>query len=670
MSLFKKEIADDLVSIDEKPQKVKQEKKGGSKLPLIGVVAVVAVVVIFIAMKMLGSGNSGLDYYGTMNSIFSNELGSFNYILTVETGAKGTLIKDGQSNLDLSIGELNEAGNADDGDSDSSEGDRWNEIAIQDGDSLRQDKEFADWDKYAEVKIQSWDYPVYQVRIEGCTMSIDPLLTDFTVTVATRNYNDKFTEVVVRDGIYYFDVESMYNWLINSADDYLISLAKEIPHGSKWLTVPESEFAIASRYAEEGDEQSLSECTDLVTMYRRGLVLFQTIWNSMGGYLGDRGLTTQNEVTYLNLAGDDAAMLVDVAKNLCGRSGDFYNSLLSSGSSLYSESQMKQAIRERDNFVTALSDLHTALQVCDASALGIKASGQVRSYTNGYGNSQIEGVLGIQFSTDTIDYVLKFNGMRNGNQKDIVLPAGSQTTSYKERYLSAFYDVVDYFNFTPIRTSVQLSLNPDTIKEHVLEQFIELVNNTGTAGYRVVRGNVEDFIAQYKDLDPQQAENENDMINARLVKDLREALAETFGGVADTNTTNPTEPNEPVDEERYPAISCEIEGATFSMHYNGTDSNRNMVVLDVEALNKSDEDIVLNCTDFNLKTLLGSMYPANNQTLIRGANSTFDMDLLEEEITIPAKGWYSFKLYFVLSDDRGHTNAFYNDQQLGVVIQY
>lgn len=679
MSLFSRKVKDDLLPEEHNPQAEKQDKVLAilkNKLVWIGVAAVVLVVLVVSLFRVLSGDKSELNYYDTMVSIFNNELGTFSYTFLVETGDKGTLIKESDGNMDLSIGELNAAENDDAAgqDSDSSSG-QWNEIAIQNGQSYQEDKQFADWDKYAELKADNWQHPVYQVRIEGCTMSVDPLQTHFKVTVATPYCNQLFTEVTVRDDTYYFDVESVYNWLLNSSDDYLVRLAETIPHGSKWLTIPASEFAVPSRYAESGDEQELSEVKSLVTMYRRFLVILRTACSSVQGYLGDRGVDIRKDVVYLTLVGDDAMALLNAGKGIVTKSGDFYDAIVASNmnSGLYDETQYKQAGREKDNFIEALSDFGTSIQMCDPSTLKLQASGQVRQYINGYNTNQIEGVFGIQFSSDTTDYIVKFNGVRSGLQQDITVPDGSKTSDNAEMYLTFLNRFVDYFNFTNIKTDVKLSINPDTISDGVLDKFITLVNNTGSAGYWVTRDNVGAFIDKYKSFRDSEVKGENDIKNKLLVEDLIAALDKVV--VRDTTIvpieTNPG-PSEPdnTDPEQYPVIDCNINGAEVHLEYNPTDSNYNLFVVDVEVINKTEEEVVLNCQDFSLQSLMASIAPANNEVLIRGYDSTFDMSLLLNEVVMPAKSWDTFKLYFILPDDKGHMDAFYGEEQIGVLIQF
>lgn len=655
MRLFKKEIKDELAYEDPdkvvKPSPLLKVVKHKLFIPVVAVVVLLGLV-ITLKNVLTADSKSEMGYYDTMVSIFSNELGSFSYTFSVETGEKGTLLTEATP---PPVEEIQPDSDAE-------------------ATGPVSNKEFVDWNKYAEVKMDNWVHPVYKVNIAGTTMSVDPLVTNFTVTIATPAYNNKFTEVTVRDDTYYFDVESMYNWLRDSSDKYLISLADEIPHGSKWLEIPASEFAVPSRYAENGDEQDLSAAHSLQTMYRRFITGLKIASGSISGTLGDRGVEKKKDVVQVNLVGDDALALVSAVKGIGLKSGDFYEAVVKNGASagLYDESQQKQAAREKDNFITAMSDLNMAMQLMNPADLKLQASGQVRQYTNGYGNNQIEGVFGVQFTTDSRDYILKFSGIRSGDKKDIVVPDGSKTPENGEMYLACFNKIVDYFNFTPIKTDVKLSINPDTISESVLDKFIKLVNSTGSAGYHVTRANVGEFIEKYNGISELDIKDENDMKNSVLVADLIKALDKIVPRkpVEVEKPVDPVTPEPSVDDDQYPELDCLVGGMNLHITHDTELSNRNLFVVNVEAINKSEADVTINCSDFFVQDLLASIYPANNETLIRNYDTTFDMSVLAGEVVIPASGVKDFKLYFVLSDGFGHMDLFHGEEQLGAVIQY
>lgn len=661
MKLFKRKVKDDLLVEENTNKSAKKLPKFLTNKKIVIPCGVVLVIILGLVIKSLFDGGK-MNYYDTMASLFTNELGSFSYTFDVRTGEKGSLITENKSSA-TSVDELSSVENAD---TSTTEATEETNIAAQEPETEESKNEFQDWNKYADVKTGNWQYPNYKIVISGCTTSLEPLTTDFTVSLATANYNDKFTEVVCIDGNYYFDIESMYNWLKSSGDSYLISLTDKMPNGSKWLVVPESEFKIPSRYAEDG-EKDLSYCTSLKTMYERFLVALTSTKSTLSNSLGSTGMSSNKDTVSINLAGSDATNILKAFKGVTTQSGDWYDSLLATGveKKLYTEDEYKQAVREKDNVMEALSDLATYLNITDLSSQNLAVQGSARTYTNGKNNATVEGSLAVNYSTDTTDYIIQFSGLRSGDADDIKLPQGSQTKAIDDSYLGSFNSLVDYLNITPIKTSVQLEINPTTISDGVIEKFIDLVNDTGTAGEWITKNNVYKFIEKYASYKETDETTNDDKVNAKLVADLADAMNKIVGGVV---VTKEVQAEETV--EQYPEVNTQDTGVYTKIKYDSEKSDSQVAVFHVEAINKGDEIVTVDTTNFSLRTLLNSVYPSNNETLIHNYDNTFDMSKLVKSVELPSKGWAEFDLYFVISDDTGHMDMYFGDTNLGSAIEY
>ena len=661
MKLFKRKVKDDLLVEENTNKSAKKLPKFLTNKKIVIPCGVVLVIILGLVIKSLFSGGK-MNYYDTMASLFTNELGSFSYTFDVRTGEKGSLITENKSSA-TSVDELSSVENAD---TSTTEVTEETNIAAQEPETEESKNEFQDWNKYADVKTGDWQYPNYKIVINGCTTSLEPFTTDFTVSLATANYNDKFTEVVCIDGNYYFDIESMYNWLKSSGDSYLISLTDKMPNGSKWLVVPESEFKIPSRYAEDG-EKDLSYCTSLKTMYERFLVALTSTKSTLSNNLGSTGMSSNKDTVSINLAGSDATNILKAFKGVTTQSGDWYDSLLATGveKKLYTEDEYKQAVREKDNVMEAFSALATYLNITDLSSQNLAVQGSARTYTNGKNNATVEGSLAVNYSTDTTDYIIQFSGLRSGDADDIKLPQGSQTKAIDDSYLGSFNSLVDYLNITPIKTSVQLEINPTTISDGIIEKFIDLVNDTGTAGEWITKNNVYKFIEKYASYKETDETTNDDKVNVKLVSDLADAMDKIVGGVV---VTKEVQAEETV--EQYPEVNTQETGVYTKIKYDAEKSDSQVAVFHVEAINKGDETATVDTTNFSLRTLLNSVYPSNNETLIRNYDNTFDMSKLAKSVELPSKGWTEFDLYFVISDDTGHMDMYFGDTNLGSAIEY
>lgn len=622
-----------------------KEKLKGKQIVwlLIAACAVVLIGGIVIITSLLNGGSKGgMDYYDSFTSIFTNELGTFKYVIDVQTREIGEAVTLEETDLD-------------------------DETEDEVGGGSNSRFTFTEWGNSDDVKTGDWEYPNYQIIIEGCTTSTAPLVTNFTVTVVTEYYNDLFTEVSCFDGMYYIDIESMRKWLVNSGDSYLLSLGAELPQGSKYLTIPASEFFVESRYAEDG-EAGLSSVNGLEKVYQRFLVGVLTFKNTVKGSMGAKGQNVSENAVTLNLSGGDAVDLLKVVKSTVTRIGDFYDSVLASKPELWDESQTSQYKREEDNVISAWSDFATYLNTADLNSLGFQVTGVCRSYVNGKGNQTVEGSFGMVFTGSHRNYLIQIEGLRSGDRSDVTLPVGSTVAASSLGGYGFVTDTLnsmaDYMNVSMVKTEVKLDITPDSIKEKIYGDFISLVNQVGTAPYYVTRNNIEGFIQEYagkKDL------NGDDAVNAKLVDDLLDTINKVSGGIVIERVIYAED-----DIEQYPEVYYEYGGGAeqtwFTVNHDETTSE--LLVLDVRIINRYDGDYNTSADNYEIHDLIGGVYPSNNETILRSYDSGFDFDSLEHEIHMSPWSYKEYKLYFVVSSTAGHLELFMNGQNLGVIQQY
>lgn len=634
--LLKKGVKDDLVELEKPRKKSKRAKFQFSKKMLIPVVAVLLLVVVF---GVKSAFFSNMDYVKSMQSILATELGSFHYVFSINTGDAGTVLKEDLPAPDISEVESGEGAS---------------------GDTQNTQKyEFADWDKYADVKSGNWKYPVYQIIVDGRTTSIDPLVTSFTVSIATPYASDLFTEVTCFDGNYYIDIEQMRSWLMNSKDSVLISFSEGFPQGSKYLVIPEAEFKIPSRYAESG-ERSFSEVQGLTNLYRRFIAHMKSLSSRIADVAGGKCFKGDKTSATMEIGSEQGKKILSDINGLVSRIDSYEASLVTD--ELYSDAQKQQFDRERDNILDAFFPVMTKLSSTEDANL--QMNGYVRKFED-----SVDGNMAIALTLDGVDYDIKFSGVRSTKMDEIVLPSGSQLTletleglGNRDIVLDTIWNVLDYFNFTEIKTFSQLEMTPDRITENAIEDFISLVNESGVYEEWLTKYNVYDYLEMYMNPDQSGA---TDPVNTKLVADFIKSLNDITGGLVVEKVVEAEE-----EVEKYPDLSFSEQGIDFTLKYNEELSKTNFIVLDGEAINKDTDGVTVDLTMFSLHTLLSSVYPANNETLILGYDNEFDFESLQTSLDLPAGQWGNFRLYFVISDDGGHMDLFLGDLQKGAVVEY
>ena len=624
-----------------------------SKVQLFGFVGCIVLVIgIVVGIGVLRGRRGGSTIYDDIRAIFSNELGSFNYTFDVRT-MEHTGVQESVEEVDLGS-----IGNADVDSESSVDGGRHADAVDN------------SWGNKEGTEIGDWEYPNYQINIQGTTMSLDPLETEFTITLATEYYSDAFTDVVVFDGNYYINIEQMRFWLVHSADSYLVSIGQGLPEGSKYLVIPEDKFTYYSRYAEDSEREA-SGVTGLENIYRRGLVFLQSIISNVSDGLGGVGHTVEGDVKRLDLSGEDAEVLVSVIKRLVTNVGDYYRSMVrgSYSAGLYTDEGYEQALRETDNVIRAVEDVMIYLNMNEAGSVGLTVTGTSKRYKNAYGNDTIEAVISCEYASGGTDHKISGTLIRSGNTKEIVLPTGSQTTveSLSDSGLlgDTLNRVVDYFSFWGIENEKRLELTPEHIGLWAKDSFIDLVNETGTAGYYITRNNLQGYLDKYVKLEVGSDTTREDRINKLLVDDFFEMLNGVTGGLVKEVYV---EPDEVV--EQYPEIDVEIDGVRMSGKVDSGTISAQLAEVDLVLENTAGEDRTVGLRDFSLRTLLSSVYPSNNEVLLRNYDNTWDLSSLEGEVTLSSGEMRRVKLYFVLSEDTGYMDLWYGEEKLGVAIKY
>ena len=307
---------------------------------------------------------------------------------------------------------------------------------------------------------------------------------------------------------------------------------------------------------------------------------------------------------------------------------------------------------------------------------------------NGDNNQQYEANMSISYTLNDTDYAISITAQRVGATVDeIVAPTESVSDSLMtfSDILNITNNVTDYFNFTDIELEKKLEPTPENSINTALQNFVDLVNENNCYDKVLSVHNVMAFLQKYSNIKERDAENDNDKACIILTNDfldkfdklLMEARKQIVkdditGKETDINNEDETK-DEKEDVEQYPEVDTTIDGADVTFKVNEKKSNSKLLVVDMIIDNNTDTDVTFDTTLFQVKTLLGSVYPANNQTLLGGFDATwYDKydDKVDVKKTVSANSSDDTTLYFVISDDNGYMDIWYNDSNLGVLVQY
>ena len=614
---------------------------------IFGIAIGVLLLVIILMISSLFKRKS--NYFDDINAIVNSDLGTFKYVIDVRTSehAKDTEIK--ADSVDINNIE---------------------NVTLEDETKAEKDEGShsssfnKDWNNKDQIKANDWQYPNYKLTIEGVTTSLDPYTTQIKISLATEYFNDILTELTCLDGNYYMNIEQLRYWLVQSQDSYLVSLGKSIPEGSKYLVIPESDFVFYSRYA-EADEFEDSAVAGLPNITRRLKNTLLTVVNKVSSGVDSKCVYTSSGINYFIV--DDGSDVLSAIKFCALNSGDFYTSVLSNSKSTYTEEGYVQALKEKDNIIYALQGLANYLQITDFDSINLSVQGASRRYSNSKGNDVVEATLNTAMTAKNVDYRVNCSLMRSDDSAEILVPQGSQIgfDKYGDKNLirETLNKICDYLNVTGIKTSVSLALNSENIKDLVIDKFIELVNAQGTADFYLTRNNYMQFVEKYINYKETADSTENEKANAKLVADFCDSMNKVTG-----NMVKYVKKDEAIIVDKYTKAEGKINGVDATFTVNAEASKSNLLVINAVFKNTGDEEATINLTDISIKTLLSSSYPCNNEIVLRDYDNNFDFSNVHKEVKVADEATET--LYFVLQSDTGHMDIWYEDTNIGEIVNH
>jgi hypothetical protein len=661
-------------------------------------VAIIALMLIVKGISSKVGGNKDENYFSILDSILQTEQGQFTYTIDVRTKAVEEVTKTTESTSNLD--EVNNI-----------EGMSEEDIASTTTEIVTKNQFTDSWGTADDVKVFSWQYPSYKIVIDGvCNRvdhdndpSTDPLYeTDIKVSLATVGHNDVITEIIAKDGKYYIDFNSLGVWLRGSKDAYLMSLGADIPEGAKYVVIDQEDFRIPSRYAEENEIYVIEEGNGTVIRENCGATtdglsdnirklntLIYYLENNLTDCIGKECYSTSisegGSTQHINIGSTTGKKIADKVKTLALNSSSVYDAYIDKlqANNLLDENQAKQMVREKDNFLYAINPLQVYFNTNNLDMTNLQAVGSARHYQSMGGENVAEADLRMQFQSDTKFYDIDLSLTRKlGADTKVELDTGNviqlnQLFTGKNNVecftflLDKFNRVIDYLNPTCIQLSKQTAMSPDRISETIKQSLVDIVNSMPEqTGVYLTTLTVDKYIEIYKNLiDQKDLLMGTDKNNVLIVEDFLNTVNDITGGVI---VEVPAEVEEV--QIQYPELVYEDSDMKIIANYNQDLSNKNVYVVSATIMNKTENEVVLNLTNFSLRTLLDSTYSSNNNTVLRDIDNTWDETLTPQAVTLGASSYVDVDLYFAVNGDSGYMDMWYQPVdkdiiKLGVIVQ-
>lgn len=645
---------------ESKQKKPKKKLGKGAKIGIaVGTVALVGGLIAFNVLK------DDTNFYSIAKKVVNTDVGTFRFVVDVRTAPHG------EEKIELSEKDVEELENSDEtleedtkeegNISDQKEtehgGKTWDELVNNKGNVSDT------WSSSSGASYSTWEYPNYQLVVEGTTMKNKPLTSVFDVSLVTENINDTLTTVTIVEDNMYVDLEQMKNYLLNSQDSYFIALADDLPENAKNLVVPVDKVKVPMPFSE--DSEKVYE-TNLLNAYHRFSTAFSYCIDAIENNVGGKGLSKQDDKYSVSLDGNNANKLVNAMKGFVLNRSNMYDNIVNAeaGKGYLNEDQVKQLSKGKDNFLAGTDKFYRDAVTTNLKDANLVVKGTARKYKGGTGIDNFEATVQSSFTVGKIDYVVALSGSRTGQPRDIKVPDGSETDFAQKDFYTLVSDIVEHLDITSMDLGKKLAVSPDTIKADLIDDFVRLVNTTDSTSTKITSKTASAFINKYKDFEETAETTSDDVINAQLVSDFLDMLQSVLPEGYETGKGDEA-------IEQFREVSSELEdGVKLTANFNSEEANTKLGVIDITIENTTKDDVDVNLEDFSLQTMLSSKYPCNNYTTLRDYDNKFDKEKLESEITVKAGEEVSKKLYVILNNGMEYMELFYGDDKMGELIVY
>lgn len=659
--------------------KVKTQRRFSlSKKAKIGVAVGSAVILGFTALIVVGKLKDKSNFYTKLNEFASVERCNFRYVLNVRSTEA--------TDKTFSAEELEDALN-DTAFTNSDEENKGYEYNDTTGDgykapvgdqtgNLYQEHIQTDWTTQDGSKLVDWEYPNYELTVEGTVESVNPLKATIQLTMATNYVDAPFMNVTLIDDKCYFDVMTLRSWLNDAGDSSLVQLGKSIPDGVIYVVVSEDDLSFATGFAEE-DEIKYSGATNTYNFYKRFIELERLCVGVVQNGLKDAGLSKDDTRYRLSITGENSVKLLSSIKSAFNNIGSYYNSYVSniSKAGLADEKQVTQMMNEKDNFLTSVHPVWTSLNMLtsqDVNDLGLVVIGKARDYkSNGVAYKEVN--LGASYKWEGIEYIISLYGCKSSLKEDDVVSVPKESVTEVGAVDVDFSSMQDYllsyFRFAPEYNKYPLGSTWDTFELTKLKAFVELVNaeneREGFSIKRVNMYNIQSYLDTYSSM-------------SEIEANSNPATKFNYDLVAKYNMTENDEQNVEIQEEEKPKVrGVDIISSQDEVDYTLTNAhmpNDKCIVVDIEAMLNpevvsSDAEVIksFDVTQFYLTDDDGNVYPCNHKDFIRDANIGVSSSEVVQLIGV-SQTQSTNKLYFIVDGYKNYS-LHYEEMSFGRLIK-
>lgn len=485
---------------------------------------------------------------------------------------------------------------------------------------------------------------VHSTRIVGAdgnaSMEMQFVLSDVdSVTV----------NAVLFDGVWYLDLGNMRKSLEECKNPALLAFADKAPNNIAYITFNEADILFKDYFAEEEETQAgikgvfnLLDRSDLV------LNMFLGAVNQKGGFKFD----VVDERYTLASTEECGSILLQMLTNI----NSYYDKYCSNLSSLNlaSEYEASKGFKaNKDNFLSSLNDVQLRYSVMDSGMFTPSIKGDISVFESKQSGIEYDGSLGITWNSDkSKDNAIEFKFSYKSAVSAVDKPSSTEID------IAKFNE--SYFEFESLFDTILREGN-------ILGAWY--LDTSLASGSVDIGSQMESLAREYLGIG--QDVNVADYVSENSSSSSVSELIDIFDSIVGGFKIEVDKPTDVVEVSQYNKLTGIFpSGVEYSFNINEEVSGNSILVVDIRLLNTSDSTVSFETRGFKLRDMGTSILSANIKTQLLEVNPEFDTDLCVEEISVDRGCFIDTKLYFVVPDNLGYQDLYYEDELIGNLISF
>lgn len=467
--------------------------------------------------------------------------------------------------------------------------------------------------------------------------------TEYMNMQVTLSDKDSVTlNSVVVDGVRYLNLQDLRSSLQNCTDADLLFYGNSIPINIGYVSCEDADIKFKSLFAEtaELEESGFVGVSNLDSRLDLIVDMFLGICKDNSALSHD----SKNKV-YTVASTDKFSTVVN---DFICKPGTYYDKYITNlqTKELASEYELSQGFAyQKDNFVTSLAGIWKNGEIVEP--LEASCSGTIDKYEGDNTGVEYRGDFTLGWFNSTNSYTLTVKFGTKQSASEVSKPDGTNVD------LDTF--VRDYVDITKLNKLLLCKFNvtPWSISDTRLDYEDD-----------VFKASVEKDMQKYLGIDTSVSDYlQSEGTKADAMLSVLDELTGGFKVIVSEEVQT--------EQSKYQPLSGYLEnGLEYKASVDEARTTSSILVVNARLLNPTDEAVTIKTTKFSLKDSGTTKISANIEARLLEIQPEFDKTLYSEKLMLEPSTFVDTSLYFVIPEESGHFDLYFDKAVLGNIVVY